>query len=432
MIKRRRRIQGSVLVAFMLVCAGIFVLLLHIAGGTNLAAKYDVDAVVPDAVQLVPGAVVREAGVDVGIVSKISNNGDTAVLKLALSKKYSPIYEDATVRVATKTLVGENYIDLNPGTRTSGAIIQNGTLSYKQARGGVQLDQILSTFTPARQKELRTLLAGFGGGLSNGGGQALNQTLDALSGTINNAAPANFVGNFSSVLGALSERSTQIHEFVTAGTQAAVTVAARDKALEADLRTLPTTISTVQRVTKHLAGVGTNADPVLDNLGDALGNLTPALKTLPSAGAATLSALDKLKAVTPVASRLVTTLKNTAPSIANVVPPLARVVDQLRPLVSYISPYAKGLDYLLYDMDSVGQVGDKNGLFAALLPLFSAQTIQTLSASDRQLINQLIGNTGLAGILEEKGVNAYPGPGTATNPQPLTTTYPELKPDTGG
>ncbi|WP_249011612.1 MlaD family protein [Conexibacter sp. DBS9H8] len=441
-MKRRRRIQGFVLIAFAVVCAGIFVLLLHIAGGTNFGAKYRFDAVVPDAVQLVPEANVREAGVDVGTVTRIFNRGQDAVVGIALNKKYGPIYRDATVAVATKTLVGENYIALNPGDRVSGALPNGGTLPVSQAGPAVQLDQILSVFSPARQAAMRRALAGFGGGLAHSGPQ-LNQTLDALSGLVSNAAPVaqaisdqsqqltGLIGNLGSVLTALSQRAAEIHQFVTAGTAAAITVAARNRALKADLVSLPAVLATATRVTSHLASVGTNANPVLDHLGGALADLTPALHALPAAGAATLTALDRLKTVTPIADRLAQALRLTAPSLTHFVPPLAGVVNQLRPLISYLAPYAKDLDSLLYDMNSVGTGADGNSALARLTLDVSSSTVMNLSNQDKALLQALVGS-GAAQVVNLKGVNAYPAPGTADNPQPLTTAYPRLKPDTGG
>ncbi|HET9074180.1 MAG TPA: MlaD family protein [Solirubrobacteraceae bacterium] len=441
-MNQRRRFQGFVLLVFTLVCAGVFVLLLHIAGGTNLASKYTFDAVVPNAIQLVPGANVREAGVNVGTVRAISNRGDSAVIGIALNKKYAPVFRDGTVRVATKTLVGENYIDLNPGDKVAGAVPPNGVLPISQAQTAVQLDQILSTFTPARQARVRRLLAGLGGGL-NGHAAQLNATLDALSGAVTDAGPvaqaisdqsqqlAAFTGDLGSVLNALAQRSTQIQQFVTAGTATARTVAARDAALRADLAALPPTISTVSSVGRHLAAVGASANPVLDNLGAALGDLTPALRNLPTAGAATVTALHRLAQVTPTASRLIDALRSFAPSLSTDVNPLAHVVNQLRPLVSYLGPYAKDMDAMLYDMDSVGLTSDANGILASLVPVESTSSIQNATPAQKQLIKALLGS-GLAQMLGEAGVNNYPAPGTADTPQPLSTSYPVLKPDRGG
>ncbi len=437
---RTRRPRILVLFAFAAVALGIFLLLLHIAGGLNLGPKYDVEAVVPNAVELVPGANVREAGVNVGTVTGISNRGATAVIKMALNKNYAPIYKDATVRVATKTLVGENYIDLNPGEKTAGAIAQNGVLPIAQAQDAVQLDQILSTFSPSVQAKLRTLLAGLGGGLSGISGQQLNETLDALSGTAQNAAPvaqalsdqsqqvADLVSNLGQVFGALGNDSAGLRQFVTAGTRAAVTVAGRDRALAATLHDLPGTIATVQRVAGHLASVGSNADPVLDNLGGALNDLTPALKELPSAGAATVAALKRLHDVTPIASGLVTQLRNTAPTAEAFVPKLAGVVDQLRPLIAYLAPYASDAAHLLYALDDAGIGVDANGLLGRVEAVVNAESVATLTTDEKNLLNTLVG-AGAAQVLNFTGVNNYPEPNTAGHPVPLTQAYPRLTPD---
>jgi phospholipid/cholesterol/gamma-HCH transport system substrate-binding protein len=438
----RRRFRGLFLLSFTVVCVGIFLVLLHIAGGLNLAPKYNFDAVVPDAVELVPGANVREAGVDVGTVTGISNRGATALIAIALNKDYAPIYRDATIRVATKTLVGENYIDLDPGDQDTGAVTQNGLLPISQAQDAVQLDQILSTFDPARQAELRRLLKGLGGGLS-GTGPQLNQTIDALSGTASAAAPvaqalsdqsqqlASLVSNLGEVFSALGQRSSEIQTFVTAGTHTAQAVAAEQAALRDTLADLPSTIGTVRTVTNHLASVGTAADPVLDNLGAALSKLTPALSVLPSAGAATLAALDRLHDVTPVAERLVTGLRNTAPTAEEVVPALAALVNQLRPLVGYLAPYATDLSHLLFELDSAGTPSDASGLLANLVGVVSAESLTILTPAERQLLNTLVG-AGAAQIVTFKGINNYPAPNTAGDPQPFSGNYPRLRPDTGG
>jgi phospholipid/cholesterol/gamma-HCH transport system substrate-binding protein len=442
MTVHKRRFRVVVLFCFAVACAGIFLLLLHIAGGLNLAAKYDFEAVVPNAVELVPGANVREAGVDVGTVTGISNRGDSAVIGMALNKKYAPIYKNATVRVATKTLVGENYVDIDPGDADSGPVPANGVLAISQAQDSVQLDQILSTFTPARQAQLRKLLAGLGGGLGNSGPQ-LNATLDALSSTAQAAAPvaqalsdqsqqlASLVDNLGQVFTALGQDSSGIQTFVTAGTRSAVAVSSRDAALRATLKDLPPTISTVRNVAGHLASVGTAADPVLDNLGAALDDLTPALRALPSAGAATVSALQRLHQVTPVASKLVTALRNTAPTAEALVPKLAAVVDQVRPLIGYLAPYASDAAHLLYELDDAGIAHDSTGLLARLIAVVSAQTVATLTPAEKQLLNVLVGK-GAAQIVNFNINNNYPAPNTATAPAPLTTTYPRVTPDSGG
>ena len=58
----------------------------------------------------------------------------------------APIYNDATVAPRIKTLVGETYIDLDPGTPQAGAVKNGGTLAVDHAQEVTALEEILSTF----------------------------------------------------------------------------------------------------------------------------------------------------------------------------------------------------------------------------------------------------------------------------------------------
>jgi phospholipid/cholesterol/gamma-HCH transport system substrate-binding protein len=439
--KSRLRIRSAVLVAFAALCLGIFLLLLQISGGLSLGATYNFEAVVPTAVQLVPNADVREAGVVVGKVSDISNRGATAVIALALDSRYGPVYSDATVRVRTKTIVGENYIDLNPGTSKSGPIPKGGVLPIAQAQDAVQLDQILSTVDARRRARLRQLLSGLGGGLYGQSAQ-LNQTLSALSGTVDAAGPVaqalsaqsrqlgSLVDNLGQVFTALGDRATAIQRLAGGGLATASAVAAQDAAVRQTLRDLPSTLTTAQSTTAHLAAVGTAASPVLDNLGGALNALAPALRSLPGASAATLSALRRLHAVTPVAGRLLDALRATAPPAASAIPPLDGLVRELLPLVTYIAPYAPDAAHLLYELDSAGVGHDATGALARIVGMLGAASLTTLTPQEKQALRALSA-IGVAQVLNLSGVNAYPAPGTAAVPSQLTTSYPHVNRDRG-
>jgi phospholipid/cholesterol/gamma-HCH transport system substrate-binding protein len=437
--KTQIRVRAGVLIAFAVFCLAIFVVLLQIAGGLSLGAKYDFEAVVPTVVQMVPGADVREAGVNVGKVTDISNRGATAVVALALDKRYGPIYRDATVRVRTKTIVGENYLEINPGTRSAGAIPQNGVLPIQQAQDAVQLDQILSTLDATRRARLRQLLDGFGGGLRGASGE-VNQTLAALSSTVHAAGPVTqaladqsqqlgtLVGDLGQVLTALGDRAAAIQRLANDGLGAATAIAAQDAAVSRSLRDLPSTLTTAQSATARLAAVGADASPVLDNLGGALTALTPALRALPSAGAATLSALRRLHTVTPVASKLLQALRAIAPTAKSVVRPLDGLVRELGPAIVYLAPYANDAAHLLYMLDSAGSGHDANGELGRIVPLFSSATLSAIAPQLQQALATLQ-SLGLANALNLKGVNAYPAPGSAAAPGALTSAYPRIQRD---
>jgi phospholipid/cholesterol/gamma-HCH transport system substrate-binding protein len=435
--KTRIGLRAGVLVVFALVSLAIFLLLLNVAGGLNVSSSYNLESVVPTAVQLVPGADVREAGVNVGKVTAISNRGDTAVVEMALDRKYGPVYHDGTVRVRTKTLVGENYVDVNPGTPSTGAIASGGVLPISQAQDAVQLDQLLSTLDAPRRARLQALLHGVGGGLRGESAQ-LNQTFDALSSAVGSAAPvaqalddqsqhlASLVDDLGQVFTALGDRAADIRLLADAGTRTATILAGRPTAVREALRELPPTLTQARVTTAHLASVGADATPVLDDLGASLRTLTPTLRILPAAGRSTVSALDRLHAVTPVARRLLSSLKAAAPVAEAVVPPLDRLVGQLLPAVGYLAPYAADVAHLLTVIDSAGSGHDATGYLAKLVPVFAAQSLTMLTPQEQKMV-QVLESLGATQALTFKGLNNYPAPGTADHPAPLSTRYPHVR-----
>lgn len=108
------------LAAFTAVCVGIFVYLYGAAGGNlRLSTPYTVKVDVPDAFQLVNNADVRRAGVKVGRVIDVTDVAGHSRVTIELKDEHAPIHQDARVLVRTKTLVGENYLALEPGTARS-------------------------------------------------------------------------------------------------------------------------------------------------------------------------------------------------------------------------------------------------------------------------------------------------------------------------
>src|SRR5437763_4323356 len=157
--------RALALAGFIVGALVIFLVLYNIAGGVDVGKRYRFTAVVPTALQLTENADVKEHGVNVGKVTAISNRGVTAVIEMAINPDRGPMRRDARVQVRAKTLVGENYVDVDPGTPDSPALPNGGELPMTQSRSSVQLDDILSTFIVARRARLRRLLSGLAGGL---------------------------------------------------------------------------------------------------------------------------------------------------------------------------------------------------------------------------------------------------------------------------
>src|SRR5204862_5454493 len=111
------------------------------------------------ATQLAKEADVRISGVSVGKVKEIQtqNDGRTKVT-IQLESKYAPLPKDARAILRQKTLLGETYVELTPGTKSKGTIPENGTLPEAQVSPTVELDEIFRSFDHKTRVAFQTWL----------------------------------------------------------------------------------------------------------------------------------------------------------------------------------------------------------------------------------------------------------------------------------
>ncbi len=103
---------------FLATCFSAWLILLHLAGGKLVPGQhgYRVEALVPNALSLTRHADVRQAGVRIGEVDDLRGTGTTTAFVLDLDRAHAPVYRDARVYVRAKSIAGENYLELDPGT----------------------------------------------------------------------------------------------------------------------------------------------------------------------------------------------------------------------------------------------------------------------------------------------------------------------------
>ena len=112
------------MVAFGLSCFGILIFLwLNFGGSVPLKPQgYRVTVQFPEATQLAQEADVRISGVRVGRVKQKQPNEQTGLTEtvLEIEARYAPIPADSRAMLRQKTLLGETYVELTPGTVGSG------------------------------------------------------------------------------------------------------------------------------------------------------------------------------------------------------------------------------------------------------------------------------------------------------------------------
>lgn len=415
------------LFVFAAVCISIFLYLYTAAGGRiRLHEPYKAKAIVPTAFQLVYNADVRAAGVKIGTVSDIDSDGENGVVTFEMDEKHDDIFKDATVRVRTKTLVGENYLDLDPGSARAGKLPKNGTIPLAQAREAVQLDEILDMLDPRTQRKVRRNLDGLGDSLA-GRGQDLNRTLGAIRPTVvagggltdtlhaQRRAVARVVDNTGATMQAFADRTAQVRTLATQAKRTAEAVVDRDREFGAALEQIAPTLRQAQSSTTKLASFSQGATPVLRDLRLASRDLTPVMSALGPAARRTNAVLGELPSVLNRLDPLLDQLAPFSSALAPAVSSTDSVLRQLNPALGYLGGYSREIGSFFGNVGSAQNTKDATGNVARVLPMFSPSSYTGLSPEAKKAVDALTSVGGLAPLLKEE-VNSFPEAGTVGNP----------------
>ena len=286
------------MVLFALSCMGLLLFLWLSFGGTIPfnSQGYRFEVGFNNAYDLADYADVRIAGVNVGKVVGKSRTpyGNRTIVTIQMDNQYAPIHRDATAILRTKTMLGETYVQITPGSRNSPLLPDGGTLPSSHVQNAVQLDQVFNTFDPQTrnafrqwQQELAQAVRGNDQNLNNVLGNlptfAVNFTdlLQVLD--VQHNAVVALVRNGGTTFNALNRDPAALRNLITAGETTFATTAANQNAL-ADVFHIFPTFLTQQRLTMAaLKSFSINADPVIRELipvAQQLGPTLGALKTL--------------------------------------------------------------------------------------------------------------------------------------------------------
>ena len=123
---------------------------------------------------LYPGSDVLIAGAKAGSVQDITLEGNQTLVTISVDDAYAPVHSDASVTVRPKSLLGEKYVALDPGS--SNVLSSGSRLPKTQVARSVELQDVVNSLDAPTRDKLRTLVISLGGGLA-GQGLNTNQTL---------------------------------------------------------------------------------------------------------------------------------------------------------------------------------------------------------------------------------------------------------------
>lgn len=435
---RAGKITG--LLVFTAICLTIFAVLFVKAGGDLPGGekKYEAKVLVPTAFQLVPNGDVRRAGVTIGKVKKIDSRGSAGLITLALDRDQGPVYRDAKVLVRTKTLVGENYLDFDPGSPKAGKLPEGAVLPLAQAGEAVQLDEILSGLDAPTRAAVRQNLDALAPGLDRRGAD-LNRLIGVASPTLERVDQlatlldsqrdqlARVVDNTGSVMRAFGDRTSDVRMLATQAKNTADAAASRDEELSAVLATLPATLRQVRSTTTHLGSVSRSSTPVVSDLRVAVKELPPVTRRLAAASKAGQRLFDVLPSFGKAANPMLASLQTFSDETQPLVPALDRVMRTLRPALAYAKPYARDLPTGLGLIGAAANSEDQNGKLVRVHAVIDENTVNGLPLQLQKIVSDLT-NIGSVRNLHGTGNSAFPAPGTRATPGP-TAPAPKIEPD---
>jgi virulence factor Mce-like protein len=169
--------------------AVMFVLLFFAFANVALfASTLDMKAQVASADTLAPGADVEVAGVHVGLVKSISKGDPGALIDMSIDTKKVSMHQDATLQIRPHGVFGPKFVQLDPGTESSGGFADGSSIPLAKTSVSVDFEQVLNSLDSNTRQSLQTIFVELGTA-STDQGSNFGQFLDALSTVENQLAP---------------------------------------------------------------------------------------------------------------------------------------------------------------------------------------------------------------------------------------------------
>jgi phospholipid/cholesterol/gamma-HCH transport system substrate-binding protein len=367
--------QLLVITGFALSCFGILLFLWVTFGGpTPFRAKtYELKVPFNEATQLAEQSDVRISGVNVGKVQSIdlAPNGRQALATVALDDQYAPLPASTRAILRTKTLLGETYIELTPGSREAPELGDGATLAEANVAESVQLDEIFRTFDQPTRAAFQEWMQEAAVAI-NGQGQNLSYAIGGLEPTFSEfdrlfrvlstqeLAVAQLFRNGATTFRSLRGREGQLADLIRSSKAVFTTTARRDRDIEALFRAFPTFLDESKLTVSRLKGFSLEADPLMRQLVPAAEQLSPTLISLSKLAPESKAFFEGLG---PVIKRAPTGFAALRKIFADEFPPLLRAID---PFARNLNPILVGLK--LYRPEVASFFGNLAATFSGELP----------------------------------------------------------------
>ena len=338
------------MVVFALSCFGLLLFLwLSFGGPIPLKPQgYRFQVAFAEAPTLGLEADVRVAGVSVGKVRSkdLEDDRNRTLVEIELDRKFAPLSEDARVMLRQKTLLGETYVEITPGTSDE-KLAEGARLPDGRVQAAVELDEIFQALDPETRQAFRTWQQELAKGIE-GNGDDFNDALGTLPGFAADGADilevldtqeravSRLVKNTGTVFAALTENESQLQNLITGSADVFEATSSQSEALSDAIRVFPTFLDESKATLARLKTFARDTDPLIRDLQPVARDLGPTLRDVRAFAPDlenTFRDLDPLieasKAGLPAARKV---LASTTPLLEQVAP----ILSELNPMLQYL------------------------------------------------------------------------------------------------
>jgi phospholipid/cholesterol/gamma-HCH transport system substrate-binding protein len=379
---------GRILIAlgFTLSCFGL-ILFLWIAFGGPIPLKpesYKITAYFPETTTLAQESDVRIGGVSVGKVKEIAlappeyrvAGNDTTEATLEIRPEFAPISEDAKAILRQKTLLGETYIELTPGSEPGeeaapvsvGAaanvsdaesedvetVPEGGTLGISQTQDSTQIDEIFNALDEETRESFQRWMANSRVAV-DGRGLDLNDAFGNLGPFVSDASDLleilerqkselkGLVRDTGTVFDALSAQDQALAGAITGSHDTFAALASEDEALAESFQILPTFERESKLTFERLDEFQADTGPLVRKLIPVAKDLSPTLRSVRELSPSLLSLFKDL-------DQLIKASRRGFPALESFLNGLAPVLRSLDPFLANLNPV---IDYLEFQKSTV-------------------------------------------------------------------------------
>ena len=328
----------ATMVLFALSCFGLL-LFLWLAFGGPIPLKptgYQVRVAFDEATQLASQSDVTVAGVPVGKVQKVEPTPGALMATLSIDRKYAPLRRDTRATLRDKTLLGQTYVELTLGSKSSTTIPERGLLDTRNVKPTRQLDEVLNSLDPYTRKAYGTWQQGVAEAVHDRGDE-LNDAIGNLPEFVDaggdlfavldtqKQALSALVRNSGVVFGALSEREDQLQALVRNSDTVFTAIQRQRENFAETWNILPTFLNESRATYQRLEVFARDTRPLVRDLEPAMRDLRPTL--------------EAVRDLSPDLRRLFVNLDPLIDASRESLPAQAEIFQGLRPLLGALGPW---------------------------------------------------------------------------------------------